>query len=562
MPKILVATALAALLVLTACIRAPGARTQAMKQAIRAAKIGGEITASIGVPAGIDPTGVDEPWGGLIVATMCDQLLSIDPETSAIKPAIAESWTVSDQGRKLFVRLRKGVRFQNGREVVADDVAYTMSRLASEQFASGSASLIQDVAGFGFVHGEIKTKDRQLRRRLAGVKIVDEHSVEIDLERPFAEFFKVLTHPALSLIPEESVEKDPEAFSKRPVCVGPYKPDSAFERGKPLALSRVKGEYGKNIAFTRGGAGYLDKITFVSEDFSADVNIVRNVTNPATFPGPGLSGDESSHGHAKHTFGSTGNEKINLQAGYDSQLEMVGFPTSVAPFDDPAVRRALSLAIDRKALASRLGGTLSASDTFLTAGSVPKGVPCKDAQVPNADAARKVLAKAIKPGQELKFYFNNEFDNERIVQTLVQSWASVGVTVTPIAIGWEELTSKATGGQGLDGMFRFGWLPEYPSAERSLVPLFQSNSIGKNDWSRFSSRDFDEAIKQAGKATADQDRDAAYVRAAQVVCDQMPMTPLGFHRRSFVFGDKLGAAANAFIDANDAMPVFRELFVR
>src|ERR671922_41084 len=111
-------------------------------------------------------------------------LVSFDPLTGEPRPAIAESWTVTRGGRGLFVKLRDDVRFHGGSLLTADDVAFTLSRLASQEFASASATLLAPIAGYGFVHGDDDTESARARRELIGVGVADRRTVEITLAEP------------------------------------------------------------------------------------------------------------------------------------------------------------------------------------------------------------------------------------------------------------------------------------------------------------------------------------------------------------------------------------------
>ena len=103
-----------------------------------AARRGGVLRVGIIAPGSIDPGNVYEPSGDLIVRTMCAPLLAADPETSELLPAVAESWLVTDGGAGLTLRIRKDVRFSDGTELTAEDIVFTLTRIASAEYASTS----------------------------------------------------------------------------------------------------------------------------------------------------------------------------------------------------------------------------------------------------------------------------------------------------------------------------------------------------------------------------------------------------------------------------------------
>ncbi|MCA1840282.1 MAG: ABC transporter substrate-binding protein [Actinomycetota bacterium] len=503
---------------------------------------GGVLTVAIGQPDGIDPGSVHEPNGQLVASMMCDQLIMLDPVSGRPRPAIAEGWTVTDNGRKLFVKIRKNVMFQNGRQLVADDIGYTLSRVASLEFASLASDLLRNVVGFPFVHGDLQTRDDHLRQRLSGVKIVDDHSVEIDLDRPFADFYRALADPALSPVPHEEVERDPHAFEAKPVCAGPYKLRSAFT-GNTITLDRFGSYYGKNAAFVSGGDGYASGVIFeltsAGGPIPADVSIAQVVSGQG---GP---------------------------MALTTQVELLGFPTSLPPFDEPTVRRAISLAIDREAVASNVYQHKRVpADRFIPASiesATSRRCAADVGAKPNLEQARLLLSKAkvSLSGVKVKFYYNDEFANSQLMDSIAtQLQAAFGIEPAMMPMQWEDYLAKGTKGSGFDGVFRYAWSPRYPSADAVIFPLFHSDSIGRDNLSRFSSRDLDEAILTARKDADDADRRLDYARAETIVCDQMPMTPLVFDRRGFTFSANVDFARGKPFSSFSAMPNLREAFLK
>jgi len=352
------------LAVLAACV--PSAkvseRAPRIPTPVAGAHTGGTLRVAITPPDGIDPTGAHEPIGELITSTMCDQLIAFDPLTGEPRPSLAESWTVGDGGRNLFIRLRAGARFSNGTPLTAEDVVFSLSRLANERFASPSASLLSEVAGYGFTHGEVDTKDEHLRQSLLGVSIVEGRTLSISLTSPLSEFFAVLAHPATSPVPRTLVMRDAGAFARAPVCAGPYR--LASSAASSIVLKRVLNYVGANSSMTRGGAGYADTIEFnVFASRAAGVAAFRRgAVDVAQVP-------ESDRRAAPS--GS------RLEVAPSLQTEFIGLPTTKPPFDDARVRAALSRALDRARLAALYGDRRTVASaffpSFLDPGAVPAG---------------------------------------------------------------------------------------------------------------------------------------------------------------------------------------------
>ncbi|GAC1422260.1 MAG: peptide ABC transporter substrate-binding protein [Actinomycetota bacterium] len=489
---------------------------------------------------------------------MCDQLIAIDPVSGEPRPSIAESWQVGEGGGNVFFKLRPDARFSDGTPVTAEDVQFTLSRLANQEFASPSAPLLERVSDYPYVHGEIPVKDAKKRRVLLGAQIVDSRTVSIVLIEPLSDFFRALSHPATSPVPRHVAERDPVGFARRPICSGPYKLSETPKPGSPIKLIRVKGYSGGNRSLSRSGRGYADAIElypYGTRGFTADA-YRRGVVDLAPI---------SESDKAAIPAGS----RLVTQAS--DQTELVGFPNVQPPFNDPRVRLALSKAIDRTDIARSVYGDrrVPASSLILPAfigGNSAIDPSCASNAPASADiaGARALLAQAhVDPAAiHTTFRFNDEGPNRALVQRIVEQWKSaLGITVAPVAMTWPAYRALATRPQGLDGIFRFSWAPAYPSAEQIVTPLFTLNGIGKNNWSLYSSRDVSDALREANQSADPRTRSIALRKVAKQLCTDMPMAPVVQAARTFIARSTIASAVGAFADSIDAQPLLRELYV-
>src|SRR5688572_5213534 len=121
-----------AALVTAACARDAGGPTSAPG----GAEFGGTLSVVVGAIGSIDPASAYEPNGELVARTMCDTLLQADPVTGELKPGLADSWLVSDDGVRITVRISRRARFSDGSKVDASDVVRSLTRAASPELAS------------------------------------------------------------------------------------------------------------------------------------------------------------------------------------------------------------------------------------------------------------------------------------------------------------------------------------------------------------------------------------------------------------------------------------------
>jgi peptide/nickel transport system substrate-binding protein len=240
------------------------------------------------------------------------------PADFSILPDLAEKWTVSRDGKVYTFNLRKGVRFHNkppvnGREVVAEDAKYSLERFMAK---SGFNTRFEPVSA---------------------IEVVDRHTVRITLKEPYAPFLNHLANPSFCVIlPREAEEKfkdfnTPEAV----IGTGPFVLKS-YEKGVRVVFER-------NPDYFMKGFPYLDGVVIeITPDAAARVAVLR--AGKADLP---------------HIWGWVSPEEGKALQKTNPELVVVphqvigqGFiymRTDQPPFNAIRVRRAVSLAIDRKA---------------------------------------------------------------------------------------------------------------------------------------------------------------------------------------------------------------------
>jgi ABC-type transport system substrate-binding protein len=178
-------------------------------------------------PKTLDPQAAQQLDEFQVLYNVYEGLVTYDSKTLAPVPGLAEKWDISKDGTVYTFHLRKGVKFQNGREMTADDVKYTFNRLANPNTGTSYTSLLlNNVKGFSELRASyVKPKDAATPTPepvadLAGVKVIDPQTVEFTLTAPTASFLNQLTLVGGFIVPKEAAEvKD---FTEKPVGTGPY----------------------------------------------------------------------------------------------------------------------------------------------------------------------------------------------------------------------------------------------------------------------------------------------------------------------------------------------------
>lgn len=540
--------------------------TETLRPAADGVERGGTLRIAIGIPGSIEPSNAYEPNGAFVARTMCDSLLAADPVTGDLRPAIAESWQVSDDGSRINLKLRKDATFSSGRQVTPDDVVWSLSRAASAAYAGQAADLLSPIAGFAVIRGNEEAETERDREQLAGVRQSTSSAVEIHLAAPAADYLTVLTHPVAAPLDREAAEADPEGFARAPVCSGPYRvrePASTAD-GSVIRLERTPGFEGRGTAYVAGGAGFADEIelhvradqTAAAADVASGALDAVALTSPSEAP--------------------AGTEVVS---GPSPRMELLALPQgATGPFGERGLRVALSQAIDRERLAADVhGGARAAATRFLppalgTANLDTDddrgGAPCRSTVPPSGDvdAARRTLAEAgIDLRQTpLTLTVNGDHDNVRMAEAVAAQWRDAfALDVKVETVTYDALLAKAEQG-AFTNPFRVSWTAPVVSADAWLRPLFHTGASNLGNLGRYGNPDFDRLLdEEAREASELDDRRLAYLRAEALLCREVPAIPLTTDVAHFAIRpDRLQKAGETWVDTTTGDLNLREIAVR
>jgi oligopeptide transport system substrate-binding protein len=454
----------------------------------------GEVRILVGAPVSLDPARQGDANSAAIGTQLFETVTAFDAGLT-LRPALAASWDVTDDGRQVVFHLRPGLTFSDGSPLTADDVAASWLRLLDPAAPSPLAALLHDV--------------RNARPRLLGqadeaeVGIrADGADVVVDLERPGADFPAIAAAPIFGVVPPGVRRGDELAGAPGAVVSGGYgvaavsdgeitlEANARYWAGPP-AIGTVRllldiGGRSPVAAFEAGDIDYTSLSAF-------DASWIRY------------------------------DERLGPQLREEPSLSLVylAFDTTRPPFDDPRVRQAVGAAVDWRRLTElgAFGGEQPARSM------VPPGIPgAGDADwrpAHDPDAARRLLADAGHAAgaglPEIHFAVDGWDYAEAIAAELE---TELGLRIRLEAVD-DHFTRLAT---DPPEMFFVGWQADYPGPNDFLGVLLGSDA-GDN-YGGWVSGEFDAALADAlatRDATAAQ---AAYERALAIVRDEVPAVPL------------------------------------
>ncbi len=455
-------------------------------------------------PATLDPARINDVYSRSVSQQIFDGLVDFD-QTLAIQPALAEFWTASRDGLSWTFRIRRGVKFHHGREVTADDVVYSLTRLLDPRVGSGAADLLANVRGArAFREGRA--------RAVAGITALDSHTVLVTLEESQVPLVSVLAVGQAKIVPREIVEREGERFGNHPVGTGPFR-FVRWERGREIVLVANR-EYFR-------GAPRLSGVTF------------------RIFPGERLDVmyEEYRHGRLEDTPIPT-QDYAHILAGRNGiyvkrpmmSVRFYGFNLRRRPFDDRRVRQAIIHAIDRERLLREvmLGRFASAR------GVLPPGTQGFNPRLRGYEydpaRARELLAQAGYPGGRglpvVVFWSSVRTAGVlREHESFSKALAAVGIrSEFRYLTDWPSFSRELAA--GTFPVFLYAWFADVPDPDNFLYKLFHSRS--PRNYFGYKNPIVDGLLARA-RETADLERRVdLYRRAEQLIVDDAPLMPI-FH---------------------------------
>jgi oligopeptide transport system substrate-binding protein len=464
-----------------------------------------EIRIGIRQPSTLDPALRANPSDLLIADQIFDPLVGFDPGTDALVPKLASSWDVQDGGSRFVFHLRPDALFQNGVSVTASDVAFSLNRLAQKATGSSLAYLLAPVQGFDDVNVTGTSTS------MSGVQVLDEHTLQISLSAPWVDFPYALTDPATAPIPAATFQANPSAFMQHPVGAGPYELEASSGLNS-LVLQRFDGYWGPRPA--------IDVVRFIANPSPAAVlgDLGNGTLDVGEVPPASMT-------PAIAKFGSTG--FTPLAAGI-----YLGFNLTDPALSDLRLRDAVSLAIDRQAIASQIyGNVVGPAD-----GIVPTGLPghselsCGVTCTYLPAQARVLVQQAFPSGPpSITLNYPSGDPNQAVASAIATDLKAVGITV--VLSPQSPIDYLATLNANTQEMYLEVWVADYPLADWFLTPLFGAGSLDNHTGYQNGPV---QALLAKARSTADPtQRLALYSSVEQSVLSDMAMSPIGFFRNHY-----------------------------
>ncbi len=508
---------------------------------------GGIYRAPLGsdVPT-FDPALAGDTTSLTCILQMYDGLVRFHEGGMKVAPALAESWTLSEDGLTYTFKLRPGVRFHPrpairtalgpdlGREVTAADVKYSFERVLWPEIESPAATTFAPIRGSDDVI-------RGRRRDLEGIRVLDPRTVEIELEAPFAPFLASLTMPNAFVVQKEAVELEKAGIEKGlglsrrpgPVGTGPFFL-SDHVPGVRIELSANREYWDQPESGPR--RPHLEGVVFVIEGdedrrfrmFEAEELNHTDVPDPEY---ERVSSDPNFH-------------SINQLGTY-----YLGFQCQAPPFSDHRIRRAFSHAVDKEFIVKQI----RARRVVRARGPLPPNMPgynemLEERRYPletweyDPSAAERLLDEAGFPRDPVTgvrtgfpavaLDIHSEESDLRVARSVQANLMDVGIKIGIQRRSWPEHLKAVREGKSL--FHRLGWVADYLDPDSFLFYNFYSGNIGSSNGNYYQNPQVDELLLEARRINNPSRRLKLYAKAEAAIARDAPWVCLYYYQSALL----------------------------
>ncbi|HCT9404104.1 TPA: oligopeptide ABC transporter substrate-binding protein OppA [Raoultella ornithinolytica] len=465
-------------------------------------------------PASLDPHKVESDVEFNIISDLFEGLVSVSP-AGEIQPRLAEKWENKENTVWTF-HLRPGITWSDGTAITAQDIVWSWQRLVSPLTASPYSSY---PGSMHIVNAKEIAEGKKAPETL-GVKAVDDATLEVTLTQPNAAFLAMLAHPSLVPIDKVLVNRFGEQWTKPEhiVTSGPYKL-SAWVVNERIVAER-------NPRYWDNQHTVINKVTWLPiHSEAADVNRYKAGEIDIVYTVP-----INQFAQLKKTMGDQLNVSPQLATYYYE------FNTTRPPFNDPRVRLALNMALDKDIIAEKVLGQGQRPAWLISQPDIG-GVKLQNPEYASwprekrIAEAKKLLSEAgYSDSHPLVFnlLYNTSESHQRVAIAASSMWKkNLGVEAKLQNQEWKTMLDTMHT-HNFDAV-RYAWIADYDDAATFLNNFRTGDS---ENTSQYSNPAYDEALKNAAKASDGVTRGKYYQQAEDLLAKDVPAVPVYHYVRT------------------------------
>lgn len=481
-----------------------------------------ELAVNVGPePDIIDPALNSAVDGATLLVHGFEGLMTLDENGTPVYGQ-AESHTVSEDGLTYTFKLREGLKWSDGEPLTANDFVWSWNRAISPETAADYAYMFESIDGFA---------DGKLN-----VTAPDERTLVVKLVAPTPYFLEICAFPTFFPVRQEIVEANPDTWTLDPATYignGPYMLQEWAHDSHMI--------YKKNPNYWNASAiTGPDTLKFLL--MSDDNAILAAFQNGEILLADSMPNDEIDAWRDKPEF--------NLEGQLGTYY--LSFNVENPPLDNPLVRKALILAVDRDYIVTNIGkagqepagayvptGLTDADPTneFRTVGGNYYD-PSGEAYQANLEEAKKALAEAGYPNGEglptIEYIYNEGSGHQQVGEALQAMWKEIGVNVSLVSQEWN--TFLNTRKEGQYQIARNGWIGDY-NDPISFLDMWITGS-GNND-AQWSNSEYDALIAKVKSSSDRAERMELMHQAEDLIFEDWMLCPIYYYVDIFLKSENM-----------------------
>lgn len=497
-------------LLLAACSGNDGAsETESGGEPAEGDKQGGTLVYGRGADSvGLDPINVTDGESIRVTHNVFETLLEYD-QNLELQPKLATEYESSEDGLTWTFQLREGVKFHDGTDFNADAVVFNFERWMDPENPYHQG----DFAYYPFLYGGFKGDENHL---IEHVKANGDYELEIKLKRKTAPFLSYLAISMFGIASPAAIEKYGEALNENPVGTGPFKFEN-WNRNDTITLA-------KNEDYWMEGKPHLDKVIYrVIPENSARLNALQTGEIDVL---DGMNAGDTTVVEDADGFELLKRPSFNI--GY------MAFNMEKEPFDDPLVRQAINMAIDKEEIVEAFYSGLADTATSPLPPSLWSYDDSLEKYDYNVEEAKKLLKEAgLENGFKTKLYTMSNPrpylpEPMKIAEAIQADLAEVGIEAEIVSMEWATYLDDTSAGK--HDMALYGWTGVMADPDNFLYPNLSNTNIKKpaQNIAFYDSEEFTALITEA-RETIDQDkRTELYKQAQQLFQKDAPWMMLAY----------------------------------
>ncbi|SNX47030.1 Heme-binding protein A precursor [Vibrio thalassae] len=478
------------------------------------------VVGQIAEPKSLDPQAVTAINDFRILMNVYEGLVRYKNGSLEVEPALAESWTISEDGKKYTFKLREGVKFHDGSPLNADAVVFNFERMLDEDHPFHNTGPFPLSFFFSAVED---------------VKAVDAKTVEFTLNAPFAPFLSNLAYPTGLIVSPEAVKKYKTEFGRNPSGTGPFK-FAEWEANNKVVVVNNENYWGDKakveaVVFRP----ITDANTRVAEMLSGNLDIMVEV--------PPVSLDKFS------------SDSFELKEQAGPHVWFLILNAKEGPFADKRVRQAANYAINKQAIVEDvLEGTAQ-----VAAGPTPPAFAWAynedlEPYPYNPEKAKALLKEAGIKDATLTFYVteggSGMLDPIPMATAIQADLKAVGIDVNIETYEWNTFLGKVNPGlEGKADMAEMAWMTNDPDTLPFLALRTEAwPEKGGFNSGYYSNPKVDALLNAARESTDQAERAKLYKQMQEIVQEDAPWV--------FVANWKQNAVVNSDVQNFELEPSF------